>query len=203
MRRLLALVLLGLAAGAGAVLAWRLAPRGPALPDPPAVALRIREVARLETLEVSLYKKIDFAPGPTPAGSFWGDVLAWARYTLRPPRGRAIVFANARVGLDLDRLGPGSLRVSGREAWVVLPPLRVTVELLPGETEVIGSNLDSAETARLFDLAKGAFEREVAADPRLAERARGSAERAILGLLLGLGFTGVHFVGALPGAGAG
>ena len=203
MRRLLGLVLLGLAAGAGAFLAWRLVPRGPSLPDPPAVALRVREVARLEALEVSLYKKIAFEPGPVPAGSFWGDVLAWARYTLRSPRGRAIVFADAHVGLDLDRLGPGSLEVAGREAWIVLPPLRVTVELKPGETEVIGSNLDTAETARLFELAKRAFEREVAADPRLRERARGSAERAIRGLLLDLGFTGVHFVDALPGTNAG
>lgn len=203
MRRLLSVVLLGLAAGAGAFLAWRLVPRGPSLPDPPAVALRVREVARLETLDVSLYKKIDFAPGPTPAGSLWGDVLAWVRYTIRPPRGRAIVFADAHVGLDLDRLGPASLKVAGREAWIVLPPLRVSVELKPGETEIIGSNLDTAETAMLFELAKRAFEREVAADPRLAERARGSAERAILGLLLGLGFTGVHVVDALPGAGAG
>ncbi len=203
MRRLLAVLVLGLAAGAGAVLAWRLAARGPSIPNPPAVALQVREVARLETLEVSLYKKIDFAPGPVPAGSFWGDVLAWARYTLRPPRGRAIVFADAHVGLDLDRVGPGSLKVAGREAWIVLPPLRVAVELKPGDTEVIGSNLDTAQTARLLELAKGAFEREVAADARLRERARGSAERAVRGLLLGLGFTGVHFVDALPGAGAG
>jgi hypothetical protein len=202
-RRLLAVLVLGLAAGAGAVLAWRLAARGPPVPEPPAVALQVREVARLETLEVSLYKKIDFAPGPVPVGSFWGDVLAWARYTIRPPRGRAIVFADAHVGLDLDRVGPGSLKVAGREAWIVLPPLRVAVELKPGDTEVIGSNLDTAETARLLELAKGAFEREVAADARLRERARRSAERAIRGLLLGLGFTGVHFVDALPGAGAG
>jgi hypothetical protein len=202
-RRPISIVVLGLAAGAGAVLAGRLAARRPSIPDPPAVALQVREVARLETLDLSLYKKVDFAPGPLPAGSFWGDVLAWARYTLRPPRGRAIVFADAHVGLDLDRLGPGNLRVVGREAWIVLPPLRVGVELKPGETEVIGSNLDTAETARLFELAKVAFEQEVAGDARLRERARGSAERAIRGLLLGLGFTGVHFVDALPGPGAG
>ena len=70
---------------------------------------RARRGPRLETLDLSLYKKVDFAPGPVPAGSFCGDVLAWARYTLRPPRGRAIVFADAHVGLDLDRLGPASV----------------------------------------------------------------------------------------------
>jgi len=203
-RRLLALVVLGLAVGGGAVLAWRLlAPRPPPLPDPPAVVERIREVARLETLEVRLYRKVSFEPEPVPAGSFWGDVAGWARYTLRRPRGKAIVFAVGHLGLDLERLGPGSLRVSGREAWVALPPVAVTVELQPGETEVIGSNLDSAETAQLFELAKAAFQREVAADETLRARARDSARRAIEGLLLGLGFTAVHVVDRLPEVPAG
>jgi hypothetical protein len=84
--------------------------------------------------------------------------------------------------------------------YVVLPPLRTTVEIRPGDTEVIGSNLDSAETARLLQLAKDAFEREVDADRALRERARGSAERAIRGLLLGLGFADVRFVDRLPAA---
>jgi hypothetical protein len=198
MRRALALLLLGVAAGAGAVLAARLA-RRPSLPDAPAVALQIREVARLEALEVSLYKKISFAPEPTPAGSFWGDVFSWVRYAVRAPRGRAIVFAYARLGLDLSHLGPGNVKVAGGEAWIALPPLGVEVAIRPGETEVIDSNLDSAETARLLELAKVAFEREVSADARLRERARSSAERALRGLLLSAGFTSVHFVEALPG----
>lgn len=204
MRRLLGLLVLGLAVGGGAVLAWRLlGPRPPPLPDPPAVVERVREVARLEALEVQLYKKVSYQPEPRPAGSFWGDVAGWARYALRPPRGKAIVFAVAHLGLDLDRLGPGSLRVVGREAWLALPPVAVTVELQPGETEVIGSNLDSAETARLFQLAKDAFQREVSADERLKARARDSARRAVEGLLLGLGFTAVHLVDRLPEAPAG
>ena len=198
-RRLLALLVLGLAAGGGAVVAWRLlAPRPPPLPDPPAVVERIREVARLETLEVTLYKKVSFEPEPQAAGSFWGDVAGWVRYALRRPRGKAIVFAVGHLGLDLERLGPESLRVSGREVWLALPPVAVTVELDPGETEVIGSNLDSAETARLFQLAKDAFQRQVAADQRLKGRARDSARRAIEGLLFGLGFTAVHVVDRLP-----
>ena len=123
MRRLAALLVFGLALGAGLGLALRLARRAPALPDPPAVALQIREVARLETLEVTLYKKVAFAPEPTPADSFWGDVQGWMRHTFRTPRGKAIVFAVARLGLDLSRLDASSVRVAGREAFVVLPPL--------------------------------------------------------------------------------
>ena len=73
------------------------------------------------------------------------------------------------------------------------PPVKVEVVLKPGETEVIGSNLDSAQTAHLFELARLAFEREVQADASLRARARGSAERAIRGLLLSLGFEEVRF----------
>jgi len=202
--RFLLFLLFGLAIGAGAALAWRLLPPSrPAPPEAPALVDRVREVARLETLEVSLHRKVTFAPEPVPAGGFWGDLAGWAQHTLRPPRGRAIVFADAHLSLDLARLSAGSLRTAGREAWVVLPPLRVRVELQPGETEVIGSNLDSAETARLLELAKEAFQRQVESDPALRERALASARRGLVALLLGLGFDRVHFVEALPAPGAG
>jgi hypothetical protein len=199
MRRAATLVLLGLAVGAGLGLALRLG-RGRELPDPPAVATRIREVARLEVLDVALYKKVTFAPEPVEADSLWGDVAGWLRHTFRTPRGKAIVFADAHLSLDVARLDGGSVRVLGREVFVVLPPVHAKIELRPGETEVIGSNLDSAETARLLELAKAAFEREVEADRSLRDRARGSAERQIRALLGALGFEAVHFVDTLPGA---
>ncbi len=202
MRRLIALALVALAAGAGLGLALRLGRARPT-PDPPAVVERVREVARLEALDLSLYKKVSFAPEPRSQDSLWGDVVSWARYTFRTPRGKAIVFADAHVGLDLAALDGRSLRVDGRDVFLVLPPLEVRVELKPDETEIVGSNLDSAETAKLFELARAAFEREVRADPRVRARARGAAERGIRGLLLGLGFDEVHFVDRLPGAPAG
>jgi hypothetical protein len=162
--------------------------------------IAIREVARLETLEVRLWKKVSFAPEPAEAGSLWGDVAGWLRHTFRRPEGKAIVFADARLGLDLSRLQASSVRVDGARVEVVLPPLDVKVALRPGETEIVGSNLDSAETARLLELAQQAFEREVRADRALQERARASAERAIRALLVNLGFTRVEFVEA-PGGG--
>jgi hypothetical protein len=91
------------------------------------------------------------------------------------------------------------VKVQDREVFVVLPPLRTTIELRPEDTEVIGSNLDSAETARLFELAKVAFEREVAADALLRAKARASSERQVRALLVTIGFRAVHFVDALPG----
>ncbi len=197
MRRLVRSVLLaralGLGAGAGVMLVSRAFPARRPIPDPPSVVVRVREVAELETLHVSLYKKVTFAPEPSEADDVWGDLAGWLRYTFRQPRGKAIVFADAHLGLDLSRLEAQSLRVQGRAVEVALPPIRVEVVLKPGDTEIIGSNLDSAQTARLFELARAAFEREVAADASLRGRARASAERAIRGLLLSVGFDEVRF----------
>ena len=179
LRSLLFALALGLGAGAGALLAARAFPARRPLPDPPSVVLQVREVAELETLHVSLYKKVSFAPEPAPADSFWGDVAGWLRHTFHAPRGKAIVFADAHLGLDLSRLDARNLRIDGRTIEVRLPPVRVEVVLRPADTEVIGSNLDSAETAHLFELARLAFEREVEADTALRERARASAERAL------------------------
>ncbi|HSN90883.1 MAG TPA: DUF4230 domain-containing protein [Anaeromyxobacteraceae bacterium] len=200
MRRLLSLAVLGLAVGLGAAFGYRLLARpGAPLPDPPSVVERVREVSRLVALDLAVYKKVSFAPEPAPAGSFWGDVAGWIVHTVRAPSGKAIVFADAHVGLDLSRLDASSVLVAGREVFLVLPPLEVTIELRPGETEVIGSNLDSAETAKLFELAREAFQREVEADGAVRARARDAAERAIRALLLEAGFEAVHFVEELPG----
>jgi hypothetical protein len=201
MRRFLIIVCAALALGLGVGISLRfLGRKAQPMPDPAAVAVQIREMARLETLEVSLYKKVTFTPDPSPSDSFWGDVVGWARHTFTTPMGKAIVFADVRLGLDLDKLGPGNVKVIGRTAYLVLPPLKVTVELKPAETEIIGSNLDSAETAQLLGLAKTAFEREVASTPKLRQRARASAERAITSLLVVLGFEEIRFVDVLPGA---
>src|SRR5438105_9405031 len=115
--------LLAAALGAGAV--WHFAHREKPLPDPPALIVKVRQVARLQSLDVSLYKKVTFAPDPRETGSVWGDLMQWASYSLRPPHGRAIVFADAHLALDLAKLDPSSLRVTGRRVEVVLPPLQV------------------------------------------------------------------------------
>ncbi len=198
LRTLVLALALGLGAGAGAMLVSRAFPARRPVPDPPTVVTKVREVAELETLHVSLYKKVTFAPDPTEADGIWGDLAGWLRYTFHEPRGKAIVFADAHLGLDLQKLDVQSLRVQGRAVEVSLPPLKVEVVLKPADTEVIGSNLDSAQTARLFELARQAFEREVEADAALRGRARASAERAIRALLLSAGFDEVRFTEGPP-----
>jgi hypothetical protein len=192
-----------LAALVGALLAWVWTRPGPGTAPPPAplVIERMREVARLETLDVEVYKKIAYAPEPVPTGALWSDVLSWARSSLFPTHGRAIVFGTVHLGLDLSKLDADHLRLRGDRVEILLPPLVARAELKPAETEVIASNLDSAQTAQLLELARAAFEREALQNPALQEKAVGSARRALTGLLLSLGFRQVDFVDRLPGAG--
>jgi len=200
----LRIVLFVLAVALGAVGTFlALRPTARQLPDPPALVTQMREVTRLETLQVSLYKKVAFSPEPAAADALWKDVINWAAYSIRTPRGRAIVFADVHLGYDFQRIDTSSLRVSGSRVDVVLPPLNIQVELRPGETEVIDSNLNSQETAHLLERARLAFEKEVRADPGLRERARLSAERSLRALFLTVGFTEVHFVDQLTQASAG
>ena len=192
---LLKLGVLLLAAGAGFVVALTfMKEKAPLTPDPAALIEQIREVARLETLQVRLYKRVSFAPEPGPAATVWGDVLNWVKQSVAAKAGRALVFADVSLGLDLTKLTVEQVRVNGSRIELALPPLRAQVALRPEDTEIIDSNLDSAQTAKLFELAKSAFEREVDADAGLQSRARASAERQVRALLLTVGFKDVVFV---------
>lgn len=157
-------------------------------PEAATVITRMREVARLETLEVAVYKKVSFEPEPEPAASLAGEVLAWAKHEVAPRRGRAIVFGTAHVGLDLSKLDEGSVHIDGTHITVTLPRPVVRVELQPEQTEVIASNLDSAQTALMLEKGRAALEQDVRADRALQARARESSERALVALLITLGF---------------
>ena len=197
MRNLLAVLAIVLAFALGAGVVWHFSQREKPLPDEKALIQTVREVARLQTLDVTLYKKVAFEPDPREQKTLWGTVAQWASYSMHPPHGRAIIFAEAHLGIDLGKLDVSSLQVRGRRVEVVLPHPVVQVELKPAETEIIGSNLDSKETAELFEKARVAFEGEVAADAGLQRRARESAELTLRSLFSTLGFTEIVFVKAL------
>lgn len=205
MRRLAVFIVVALLAGlaGGVALSFALRPKRPEPPPAPAVIEKLREVARLEALEVRVYKKIAYAPEPKPAPTLWGDVFNWAKFTLRDANGRAIVFAVLHLGVDVDQLRLDRLLTQGRTAKVALPAVKAQVELDPEQTEIIGSNLDSQETAQLFALAKEAFLREASADAALQAKARAACERAVRALLLSVGYDEVVFVDRLPAPGAG
>lgn len=172
----------------------------PLPPDPPSLVERVREVARLETLDVSVYKRVAFAPDPPASRSLAGDVATWATWTIDPPEGRAIVFADVHLGLDASKIDARALAANDDEVVMTLPPIVATVELRPAETEVVRSNLDTTQTGLLLDKAKWEIQRDVAGDGALKARARASAERALRALFLSAGYDRVRFVEPLAPA---
>lgn len=181
-----------LVAAVGSMCLWLQRPAQ--LVETPAVLTQLREVARLETLEVSIYRKVSYEPELPPSTSLAGDVLAWAKHSVAPRRGRAIVFATVHVGLDLSHLGPADVHIVGDSIEVVLPPPEVRVELQPQETEIISSNLDSAQTTALLEKGRVALEQDVRSDAALRQRARASSERALRAMLTTFGFRDIRFV---------
>lgn len=171
----------------------------PRLPDGPIVVERLRDVARLETLDVSLHEVIHFQPDPVYSDSKLKMVFEFAKQELKlHDRGTAVVFAEAHVGFDLSKLSPENVRIQGGQVTVKLPPLSTQVELLPEQTLVVDSNLDSQQTMQLLEVAKQRFEARMLQDARIKDRARASSERALRALLITLGFQDIQFVDTLP-----
>lgn len=168
------------------------------LPDGPTLVEKVREIARLETLDVRAYKKLTYDVDPPASEGLLGGLATWVKFTADPPVGRAIVFADVHIGFDLSKIDESTLRVDEDVVTIVLPPLVTTVELRPGETEVVSSNLDSAQTAELLDRGKWAIQADVTNDAALAGRARDSAKTSLRNFLLVAGFRDVVFVEELP-----
>jgi hypothetical protein len=166
--------------------------------EPPTVVDRIREMRRLEVLEITTHRTVHFAPDPVPQQTLLADVLQYARETVAPRRGRAIVFAEAHFFVDLRKLDEGQVRAQGDEISLVLPDPELDISLSPGETEIIASNLDSAQTASMLESAQGQLRHSLAADPLLKARARAAAERSLGALLRALGFRTVRFDTGAP-----
>ena len=167
------------------------------LPDGPTLVEKVREIARLETLDVRAYKKLTYDVDPPANESLIPSLATWMKFTADPPVGRAIVFADVHIGFDLSKIDENSLRVDDDVVTVVLPPLITTVELRPGETEVVSSNLDSQQTAELLDRGKWAIQSDVQNDAALAERARESAKKSLRNFLMVAGFRDVVFADEL------
>ncbi len=159
----------------------------------PTVVERLRAVSRLQVLDVSVTRKVTLLPDPVDQPTLSGAVLQWARFTVAAPSGTALVSAEAHFAVDLSKLTAGSVQVFADSVEISLPEAEVSVELTPGQTEVLVSNLDSQQTTALLAKAQTEFAHSLAHDPRLREKARLSAERSLSGLLLALGFKEVRF----------
>ncbi len=197
--KLFASLLVGLGMGLGITVGTleALRPNKPAPPpeDMRPVVERLREIARLETLEVSVYRKVRFEPAIPKSEGALGDVANWARQTLAPRKGRAVVFADALLSVDLRRV---DARATGNRVVVVIPDVLTRVILKPAETEILESNLRPDEHQAMLSEALDTLQREVSQDRALRARAKRSAQRALEDFLKGAGYQEVVFVDALP-----
>lgn len=199
MGRLLVVVLaLGLGVGLGLGIPRLLAPPKvvAAEPDPHTVVERIRDVARLETLQALVYRKVVFEETPRKADSTWDDLANWVKTQVRPVRGKAIVFGTAHVQLDVPAM---QTRMDGHTVFIVLPGVKSHVELHPEETEVmLNENLAPEDLGQLMNVAKLQMQRDVDHDVKLRARALEGARNALRSMLAEAGLTDVRFVDALP-----
>jgi hypothetical protein len=172
-------------------------------PPSPTVIERLRAVSRLQVLDVSVTRKVTLLPEPVDQATLTGSVVQWARFAVAPPSGTALVAAEAHFAIDLSKLSADAVQVTGERVEISLPEAEVSVELTPGETEVVVSNLNSQQTTALLAKAQSEFAHSLRNDPRLREKARVSAERSLGSLVLALGFKEVRFnqpKGATPTA---
>src|SRR4051812_35230362 len=87
----------------------------------PTVIERLRAVARLQVLDVTVSRQVTLNPEPTEQRTFAGSLAQWARYAIAPPSGTALVGGEAHFQLDLSHLDARSVRVEGDAVQVVLP----------------------------------------------------------------------------------
>jgi len=160
---------------------------------PPTVLERLRAVSRLQVLDVSVTRKVTLRPEPVAQATLPGALAQWARFTVAPPSGTALVAAEAHFSLDLSRLRPDAVQVRAGRVELTLPAAEVAGELAPEQTQVLASNLDSEQTTALLAAAQRDFARSLANDPRLGQSARLAAERSLGALVLALGFQEVRF----------
>lgn len=163
-------------------------------PEPGALVERVKEVARLQTLEVHLSTTVEHVPDPKIAPTFAGQVVSWVAYNLRAKKGRALVSGVARLSLDLSQLDASAFHFTKDRVTLVVPPVRTSVDIDLERTQIVASNLNSAETAELFEKGRRSLVMQVERNEVLQQRARASAQNALRTLLTGLGFREVVFV---------
>lgn len=163
-------------------------------PEPGALVEQVKEVARLQTLEVRLATAVEHVPDPKLAPTFTGQVLSWAAYNLRAKKGRALVSGVARVSLDLSELDASAFHFDNDRVILVMPPMTTSVDIDLDRTEIVASNLNSSDTAELFEKGRRSLTMQVERNETLQQQARTAAQNALQKLLLSAGFREVVFV---------
>lgn len=159
--------------------------------DPVTIIREIRNLARLETASYTIEKVIIAENGEGTFGFLFRD--------------RLLLVAHGQViaGVDLAKMSPDDIIVSGDEVFVTMPAAEVFVVAIDNEqtyvydrrTAVLGRQVD------LETLARREAERQIgsaAVEDGILDKAQTNAEIFVEGLLNALGFEQVTFITATP-----
>lgn len=162
--------------------------------DSQTVVRQVQSLSRLETASYTIEKVITAESGEGPLGFLFRD--------------RLLLVAQGQViaGVDLSRLRPDDVRVSGTSVFVTLPAAEIFVATLDNDetyvyerqTALLGQQVDLETLAR-----QEAESRilEAALEDGILSLAQQNAERTVEGLLRALGFEEVVFVTGTPAPG--
>jgi hypothetical protein len=162
------------------------------IPNPETIIHEVRSLARLETIQYTLEKVITAEQGQNQLGFLFGDKLLFVAH------GRVI------AGVDLARLRPEDMTVSGTVLTVRMPAAEVFVVALDNEKSYVYDRetgiLTKGDT-NLETTARQAAESEIlkaAIEDGILTQAQQNAESYLSRMLMGLGYTDVIFVEATP-----
>ncbi len=163
-------------------------------PDPVTIVHRVRQLARLETVQYTIEKVIvaDAGTGEGVWSFLFGDRLLFVAH------GQVI------AGVDLSKIGPDDVWYEGETLVLRLPPPEIFVVALDNEKSYVydrETGLLTKGQVHLETEARKAAEKallEAALEDGILEKARVHAEAFLLRFLHTLGVTQVRIVFATP-----
>ena len=158
------------------------------IPDPVTIIHDVRSLARLETIQYSVEKVITAEIGQGTFDFLFGDKLLFVAH--------GIVIA----GIDMEKLGPESLKLEGETLYVTLPTAEVFIATLDNEKSYVYDRNTGALThgdTNLETTARQAAEQEIykaAMEDGILDLAQQNAEHFLEKFFDALGYDKVIFL---------
>ncbi len=158
------------------------------IPDPVTIIHSVRTLARLETIQYSVEKVITAETNQGMFSALVGDKLLF------------VAHGTVIAGVDLEKLGPGDLKIESGVLYVTLPAAEVFVATLDNEKSYVYDRETGLLTwgdTNLETTARRAAEDEIlkaALEDGILNLARQNAENYLSRLLRELGYPDVIFV---------
>ena len=158
------------------------------IPDPVTIIHDVRSLARLETIQYSIEKVITAEISQGKFGFLFGDRILFVAH--------GVVIA----GIDMEKLGPESMKLEGDTLYVTLPAAEVFIATLDNEKSYVYDREMGALThgdTNLETTARQAAEQEIykaAFEDGILDLAQQNAEHFLEKFFEALGYDKVVFI---------